>query len=81
VQQNAAPDREYLHGMDFQQQLAALKGKSITVYVIGSSQEYAGLLLDVATDYISVDSGPDDTPHQVRSLIPIAAISCVVSRV
>jgi hypothetical protein len=67
--------------MDFQAQLVALKGKSITVYVIGSTQEYAGQLLDVSTDYISVDSGPDNTPHQVTSMIPIAAISCVVSRV
>ncbi len=67
--------------MDFKSQLTSLKGKSITVCVIGSSQEYAGQLLDVSTDYISVDSGPDNTPHQVRSFIPIAAISCVVSRI
>lgn len=66
--------------MDFKDQLMALKNKSITVYVIGSNQEYAGALLDVQNDYISVDSGPDNTPHQVRSLIPISAISCVVSR-
>ena len=67
--------------MNFQQVLANLKGKSITVYVIGSSQEYAGQLLDVASDYISLDTGPDNTPHQVTSLIPLAAISCVASRV
>jgi hypothetical protein len=80
VQQNAAGDRAYRPRMDFKQQLVALKGTSITVYVIGSAQEYAGPLLDVANDYITVDSGPDNAPHQVKSLIPIAAISCVVSR-
>ena len=66
--------------MDFKQQLNALKTKSVTVYTIGGNQEYAGVLLDVANDFISVDTGPDNAPHQVRSLIPLAAISCVVTR-
>jgi len=71
----------YARGMDFKQQLTALIGKSITVCVIGSAQEYAGALLDVGPDYVSIDSGPDNSPHQVRSMIPLAAISCVISRV
>jgi hypothetical protein len=67
--------------VNFQQQLLALKGTSVTLSVIGRTDEYAGTLLDVGPDYVSIDSGPDNSPHQVRSLIPIAAIACVVTRV
>jgi hypothetical protein len=67
--------------MDFHTQLVALKNKSVTLYIIGSSEEYAGELLDIGEDFVTLDSGPDDAPHRTNSLIPIAAISCVAIRV
>ncbi len=67
--------------MTFQAQLLALKNKSVTLYILGSTEEYAGELLEVGDDYVTLDSGPDNAPHKTNSLIPIAAISCVAVRV
>lgn len=66
--------------MDFKSQLTALQNKVITVYIIGSNEEFAGALLTVGTDFITLEAQPDDAPHSAQSLIAIAAISCVTYR-
>jgi hypothetical protein len=71
----------YRAAMSFHDQLAVLVNKSVTLFIIGSNQEYAGTILELGDDYVTLDSGPDAGPRQSRSMIPLAAISCVATRV
>jgi hypothetical protein len=66
--------------MDFKSQLQALQGKMLTIYIVGSNEEFAGTLLSVGTDFVTLEAQPDDAPHKAQSLIAIAAISCVSYR-
>jgi hypothetical protein len=66
--------------MDLKSQLMALQGKTLTICVIGSNEEFAGVLLTVNDDFVTLAAQPDDPSRPAQSLIAISAISCVTYR-
>jgi hypothetical protein len=65
--------------MSFHDQLVTLKNQNVTIFLVGRNDPSIGSLIEIGDDYVRLDNGPEG-PHNARSLIPLAAISCVGTR-
>jgi hypothetical protein len=66
--------------MDLLTQLQGLQGKQVTVTLIGTNDECAGLLVTVGNDYIDVEESGTASANPPHWLIPLASIACVAHR-